>query len=454
MERIANIEHHPIPTDSLSLQEMYRAQHTLLAYAGRQGAELYLHGDAMKNGTNLPDFLSPATQDDIDFLSLQVDTNIFRTISSEYNVDFSHAKDLLEQSMSGSNKMMQDIVKTALSEDYLKTFALRNEILTYPNSPADRLWRLAYDYRDQGERFQMLAQLLTSETFLNFYGRYPKREVKTELYEFEKFLNKYVFGSGEESTELFECTTWHNNDTNEYGGLAELGMQMEGYHAKKHQLITRTLQNGGSGIRVHTNPRTKSYITAAEKAWGKALKFNGLVRPTIDVNDLAGLRITAMGGQQERDYVYNMVYSRLNEFGNGYIEATEEDEKIDGRTNCNGIDWRRLKIKLYDVPFQIEVIVDDLPVYLNSENYIGLEKHPRKPPAHKEFERERAESLFRHFFRPDHYEAVYKRNNIEGAIAKRKQEVQNELLNHNKISDDEILENGIMITPLNESDTE
>lgn len=450
MERRPAIEKHPIPTDSLSLQDMNMAQHTLFSYAGREGAELYIYGDAMKNANYLPDFLSEPTQDDLDYLMIKVDTNIYRTISNEYNVDFAQAKDLLEMSMSGSNKMMQDIVRTALSEEYLKTFALRNEVLTYPNSPADRLWRLAYDYRDQGERFQMLAQLLTTETFLNFYGRYPKREVKTELYEFEKFLNRYVFGSGEASTELFECTTWHNNETNEYGGLAVKGMEMDGYHAKKHQFITRTLQNGGSQIRVNTNPRTKSYITAAEKAWGKGIKFNGLVRPTIDVNDLAGLRITAMGGQNERDYVYDMLNSRLEEFGSGYIEEKIEDHKVDGRTNCNDIDWRRLKIKLYDVPFQIEIIVDDLPVHLNGENYVGKEDHPRKPPAHKEFERDRAEMLFRHFFRPKHYNAIYNRMDIEGAIERQKQQVKANLLSRNRISSEEILENGIEITPLNE----
>jgi hypothetical protein len=450
MERKHFIEQHLISPDALSLQEMQKAQHTLISYTGREGAELYLYGDAMRNGTDLPSFLSPTTLDDLDYLQLQVDTNVFRTISEEYNVDFSQAKDLYEMSMSGSNKMMQDIVRTALSEDHLKTFALRNEILTYPNSPADRLWRLAYDYRDQGERFQMLGQLLTTETFLNFYGRYPKREVKTELYEFEKFLNTYVFGSGEESTELFECTTWHHDETNEYGGLAEKGVYMEGYHPKKHQFITRTLQNGGSEIRINTNPRTKSYITAAEKAWGKALKFGRNVSPTLDVNDLAGLRITAMGGQSERDYVYSMLVDKLVKYGGGYLDGPPiEDHKVDGRTNCDGIDWRRLKVKLYDVPFQIEVIVEDLPVYLNGEHYIGTDKNPRKPTAHKEFERDRAETLFRHFFRPNHYKAVYNRNDIEGAIEKRKHQVKNELLSQNRISEEDILENGKRITPLN-----
>src|SRR5690606_11646250 len=136
----------------------------------------------------------------------RTDENLFNTISQTYEVDIEHAKDLFEQSMNGANEMLVDIANTALAGDNSTTFGLRNEILTYPNSFGNRLVRLGKSYRDQGERIQLLSQILSAETFLHFFGAFPRREVKTQLYKFGEFLNEHFFASGEGATGFLEFT--------------------------------------------------------------------------------------------------------------------------------------------------------------------------------------------------------------------------------------------------------
>ncbi len=433
----------------MSLQDMQLAQETMMAYTGWEGPLLFMVSERQRanpdNNYVLNRFAS------VEELIERTDENLFNTISQTYEVDIEHAKDLFEQSMNGANEMLVDIANTALAGDNSTTFGLRNEILTYPNSFGNRLVRLGKSYRDQGERIQLLSQILPAETFLHFFGAFPRREVKTQLYQFGEFLNEHFFASGEGATGFLEFTAWHDDETNQYAGIAKRGEESPGFHAKKHKFLTRELQNGGQGIFVLTNPRTKSYITAAEKAWGKALKNGGLVRPTIDVEDFAGLRITTMGGVHEREYVFEKIVESLNQYGGGYIRDFDHDEKIDGRSNSKGIDWRRLKVHLHGVDFPIEVIVEDLEVYVNGQYYIGDEKDPRKPKAHLEFERERAETLFRFFFSEQNYQSAYNTVDVEGLIQKRKDDVRETLLKEKAVPESELFERGFMFTPQNQS---
>lgn len=443
MREIAN---NPVQVQMLDVDNIAASSELLKCYTGWDGVLLYNYYEELRNSPDLPPTLNTMSPEE---LMARVDTRVLNYISEAYNVSEDRSRHMLADSLKGSNKLHDSVLERALPYDFKNILGKRNEIAVFPNSVADRIQRVAYKYRDSGERFQGLKQLLTAETFLQLYGNYPEEEVAGNLSGFQDFLNTYLFESGEEATGVLEFSTWHDNKTNEFISLAMFGQECQDCHAKQHLLTTRELQNGANGIHVLTNSRVKDYVTAVEKAWGKAIKNGGKVRPIIDVEDLAGIMFTVVGGVAERDYVVDKMKDIFATYGAGYIEDAIDDDELDGRTQCKQIDWRRLKVQLAGVPYPIEVIVNDLEVYLNNEYYVGPEGDPRKPRAHLEFERDRAATLLKTFFPESVNAAIYGSTDIQKKILDKKEQLKQQLLQRNVIPRDQVLKTGYNYSPLN-----
>lgn len=458
-----NIEHHPISVEALSLEHMQQAQHTLLGYTGREGLELYLYAEAIKNGTELPPSIQHLSEDQIEDLKVTTDAHLSEHIMDRFNVSADQARHLIGDSFKGSNELMKRTLNNALPYEFNNMLGLRNEVSTFKSDIADHIIGLASNYRDSGERFQRLRRLLIAETFLQLYGTYPELQVNATLTDFQDFLNRHLFDSGDEATGLLEFTAFHDNETNEFKGLASEGIDCTNCHIKKHGMLTRELQNGASGIHVLTHARVKDYVSAVEKAWSKPAnrkekkELQGdyspeFVLPIADVEDIAGTMVTVIGGVAERDYVVENMKAIFHTYGDGYIESVEDDDELDGRTDCKKIDWRRLKVKLKDVPYPIEIIVQDLEVGLNGAYCVVSEGDPRKPKAHLLFENIRSAQLLTHFYPPSENAAIYANNNIEQKVLEKRKAIIDELKTRNKVEDIGDLQLGYRFIPYNQAE--
>ncbi|QQS43541.1 hypothetical protein IPM65_05310 [Candidatus Roizmanbacteria bacterium] len=391
----------------------------------------------------------------------RMNREMFEYICDVYDVTPDRAEDILFNAFSDANRLVTSTLAHALPEEHATSFGLRNEVLSFvADEPGDRIWQMAHQARDDREEFQLFQQLQLAHPLIDLHASYPQRRVKGLLYRMQGLLNEDLYnGESHKGNDDLHFATWHNPEDNAFLGYDPVigGVPLF------HNVSARRLKDGNNSIHIMTNFREKDPHTAMGKLLAKTL-MNG--DPVLDmhrhVQDLAGLRLTVLGGTRERDMVYQRVLDVLNErmikqareplsSSKLHIADIEDDCHIDGRSKNGHIDWRRSKVWLIDpskgtiMRQPIELVVDDYGLLMNGSYYIGDKNDPRLPEAHLEFERKRAQNpLFGFLFPTDVYRSAYESIDIEGEMAKKRDENRRALRIHPEAPQELVLGDGIV----------
>lgn len=377
-------------------------------------------------------------------------------ICDVYNVTPDRAEDIIYSSFTDATKLVTSVLAHALPEEHATSFGLRNEVSSFvADEPGDRIWQMAHNARDDREEFQLFQQLQLAHPLIDLHASYPQKRVKGLLYRMQGLLNEDLYnGESQKGNEDLHFVTWHNPDDNEFLGYDPVA----GAVPLLHNVSARRLKDGDNSIHIMTNFREKEPYTAMGKLLTKALKDKD---PVLDmhrhVQDLAGLRLTVLGGPEERDFVHERVRDILGKrmirqareplsSSRLHIAHIEDDHLIDGRSTNGHIDWRRTKVWLIDpvkgtvMRQPIELVVDDFGLLQNGYRYIGTETGPRLPEAHLEFERKRAQHpLFGFMFPMDVYRSAYESIDIDSEMARKRDENRRALRIHPEAPEELVL---------------
>lgn len=377
----------------------------------------------------------------------RMNRDMFEYVCDVYDVTPDRAEDIVFNAFTDANRLVTNVLAHALPEEHATSFGLRNEVSSFiADEPGDRIWQMAHNARDEREEFQIFQQLQLAHPLIDLHASYPQRRVKGLLYRMQGLLNEDLYnGESQKGNDDLHFATWHNPTDNEFFGYTPI----PGAVPLLHNVSARRLKNGSNSIHIMTNFREKDPHIAMGKLLAKAIDQED---QTLDmhrhVQDLAGLRLTVLGGPQERDVVYQRVLDILGERmikqssksmnpTRLQIADIEDDCLIDGRSKNGHIDWRRAKVWLIDpvkgtiMRQPIELVVDDFGLLLNGTYYIGDQHDPRLPEAHLEFERKRAQNpLFGFIFPRDIYQSAYDSIDLEGEMARKRDENRRSLKIH------------------------
>ena len=386
----------------------------------------------------------------------RMNRDMFSYICDVYDVTPDRAEDILFNAFSDATRLVSNVLAHALPEEHATSFGLRNEVSSFvAEEPGDRIWQMAHNARDDREEFQLFQQLQLAHPLIDLHASYPQRRVKGLVYRMQGLLNEDLYnGESQKGNEDLHFATWHHPEDNEFLGYDPI----PGAVPLLHNVSARRLKDGKNSIHIMTNFREKDPHTAMGKLLAKTLMDGD---PVLDmhhhVQDLAGLRLTVLGGPAERDFVYQRVRDTLQErmikqareplsSSRLHIADVEEDCHIDGRSKNGHIDWRRVKVWLIDpakgtiMRQPIELVVDDFGLLLNGMYYIGDKHDPRLPEAHLEFERKRAQyPLFGFLYPMNIYKSAYESIDIDGEMAKKRDENRRLLKIHPEAPQESVL---------------
>lgn len=340
-------------------------------FYGREGAWAFLR--SLKGESLREDEVAP------------IDNYFFRRIVDMYGLNPKvNPRAFYEYQLESANVVTNKIVRTLLW-DRKDILGLKTEVDTIPQSPFERILILGSRREEDGSltesdpelRFQVKRQLYLAHISAQIDSRKLNGRLEDHLLDIEGVFNESLFKGETGKTSYKEVMAYHDNEINRVLRFREDDevdlTLLQTAHLKSHLFKVRRIEGLGD---VFYTRRQKEHISSVEKAIRKAIINGGEIDPMKDVQDSCGIRFVVMGGaQMENDLTRKIPEVLVKDYTQKFPERAIDmipDDVVDSSGSQNSsVSFSRIQFYFGDLPVPIEIIVQNLSSYLNSEYEIG-----------------------------------------------------------------------------------